>query len=411
LEFALKRYGTRSFREVVQPAIKLAQNGFVINKVFANTMRISAARFAKDPGSRKIYLKDGKPLVEGDVLRNPELAKMLSVLAERNSVDSFYRGDIAQRIADAFRKNGGLVTAKDLAAYRVREVEPLRFEINNFSILTAPLTASGLTILEALAILKALGWNDSAEMGRRVHARLEALRLAWKDRLELFGDPAKTKVPVKKLLSRGYAGALAGKVRNAVSQKRPVAIRIGEHRDEGTTNICAADREGNLVALTITHGDPFGAQVTVDGLGLTLGHGMSRFDTNPHHPNAPGPGKRPVINVCPSLVLRNGVSAMTIGGAGGMRIPNAIFDAITRYALHGASMDTAIAAPRLHSTGTLNVAVEPHFEKESARYLKEVGFNVGTWESSAIVSSVSFDRATGECRAAIRGPAALGLVL
>jgi gamma-glutamyltranspeptidase/glutathione hydrolase len=297
LQLALDRYGTRSFREVVQPAIRLSENGFVINKVFANTLRGGAARFAKDPGSAKVYLKDGKPLKEGELLRNPELAKMLSTLAERNSVDSFYRGDIAQRIADAFQKNGGLVTAKDLAAYQAREIEPLEFTFKDSKVLTVPLTAGGLTVLEALSIWKAFDGVVLEGQGLVAHARLEALRLAWKDRLELFGDTEKVDVPVKKLLSAEYARELAGKIQKAVKDKKPIETGLEQHRDEGTNNISAADRKGNLVAVTVTHGNPFGAQVTVDGLGLTLGHGMSRFETNPRHPNAPGPGKRPVTNM------------------------------------------------------------------------------------------------------------------
>ena len=411
LQLALNRYGTRSFREVVRPAIEIAEKGFVINKVFGNTLRGGFPRFSKDAGSAKLYLQDGKPLKEGDVLRNPDLAKMLSVLAERNSVDSFYRGDIAHQIADAFQKNGGLVTAKDLAAYRPRELDPLALKINDFTILTAPLTAGGITVLEAFAVLKALQWDPYGRPGPTAHARLDALRLAWKDRLELLGDPEKVKVPVKKLLSEDYAEELAAKVRAAVAEKKPVNLGVPEHHDEGTTNISSIDRFGNMVAVTITHGNPFGAQVTVDGLGLTLGHGMSRFDTNPNHPNAPGPGKRPVINVCPSLVVRKGGPLMAIGGAGGLKIPNAVFDTITQCVLHGASVDTAVASPRLHCSGPPLVAIEPHWPKETAQYLKEVGFKVQTWETGAVVGAVSFNPSTGECRGAIRGPAALGLVL
>jgi gamma-glutamyltranspeptidase/glutathione hydrolase len=336
---------------------------------------------------------------------------MLSALAERNAVESFYRGDIAQRIAEAVQRNGGLVTVTDLAAYRARELHPLQLDYKDFTVFTAPLTAGGLTTLEALAILKALEWDPSAPPGPATHARLEALRLAWKDRLEIVGDPEKVKVPVKKLLSDTYAHELAAQVRSAVKEKKPIPLAIESHHDGGTNNICSADLHGNLVAVTATHGNPFGAQVTVDGLGLTLGHGMSRFDPNPRHPNAPGPGKRPVINVCPSVVLRKGRPVMATGGAGGERIPNCIFDVLTQYAVLGAPMESAVAAPRLQCTGTTYVAVEPHWPKATADYLKAVGFNVQTWESSAIVSAVSFDHENGECRGVIRGPAALGLEL
>lgn len=410
LQLALDRFGTRSFREMVQPAIGLAGKGIVIGKTFANTLRGCAPRFAKDRGSAKLYLKNGQSLKEGQVLRNPDLATMLSTLAERNSVETFYRGDIAQRIADAFQTHGGLVTSKDLAAYRAREIKPLELPFRRFTVLTAPLTAAGLTILEALSILKNLDWDAHAQGGPAAHARLEALRLAWKDRLELFGDPEQVKVPVDKLLSSGYAKDLAAKIQRAVNdEKRPIDTGVEKHTDEGTNNLCAVDKHGNLVAVTLTHGGGFGAQVTVDGLGLTLGHGMSRFDPRPGHPNSPGPGKRPVHNMCPSLLLRNGIPEMAIGAAGGVRIPNTIFSALTEYLMRGVSLDAAIAAPRLQCTGTLDVAVEPGSPKETAQYLKEIGFKVQTWESSSVASAVTFDAKSGECRAAIRGPAVLNL--
>src|ERR1041385_5220853 len=178
MQLALSHHGTRSFREMVQPAIDLAERGFVINKVFAKTIRGCAARFAKDPGSAKLYLKNGQPLKEGDLLRNPDLAKMLSTLAERNSVESFYQGDIAQRIAEAFQTNGGLVTAKDLSIYQAREVQPLSLAYGNKTMFTAPLTAAGLVTLEGLSILKAVELDRHLSYNAKAHATLETMRLA-----------------------------------------------------------------------------------------------------------------------------------------------------------------------------------------------------------------------------------------
>src|SRR5207249_9223599 len=123
---------------------------------------------------------------------------------------------------------------------------------------------------------------------------------------------------------------MAGRVETAVREKRTLAIQTEKHLDQGTNNVSSVDRHGNMVALTLTHGGSFGAQVTVDGLGLTLGHGMSRFNPRPGHPNAPGPGKHPVENMCPSVVLREGVPVMATGAAGGVRIPNAVGDVLVQ---------------------------------------------------------------------------------
>jgi gamma-glutamyltranspeptidase/glutathione hydrolase len=166
------------------------------------------------------------------------------------------------------------------------------------------------------------------------------------------------------------------------------------------------DQHGNFVAVTVTHGNSFGAQVTVDGLGLTLGHGMSRFEPNPHHPNAAAPGKRPLINVAPTIVCRDGRAIVAVGGAGGMRIPNMIFDFVTEYVLRGASLKQSIAAPRLQNVGTVYVSVEPQWPQPAAQYLKQIGFNVHTAETGGVMSAVERN-ASGKCQGSVRGTAVL----
>ena len=399
LQFVLDRFGTKSFREVVQPAIKLASDGVQLLGHLPNALRTSSAYWRRDPVMAKLYVRDPQSLTAGELFRNPDLAAMLTTLAERNSVDSFYRGDIAQRIADAFKKNDGLVTTADLAAYRARECEPQRLPWNNFTICTAPLTAGGTTVLEALAILRALKWNSITEPGPRAHARLEALRTAWRDRLDLFGDPDFVKVPVAKLLSDDYARECAGKISAAVKNKKalPLEVKFPDH--DGTVNLSAVDKHGNLIALTLTHGGTFGAQVAVEGLGLCLGHGMSRFNPRPRHPNSPGPGKRPLHNMCPTVVLRDGKPVIALGGAGGVRIPNSIFDTLTNYFFLKQGMEKSVKAPRLHCTGELDVELTKDWPEMEAAYLREVGFNVKEGPT-ALVSAVSFD--SGESDAASR---------
>lgn len=401
LQLALDRYGTKSFRELVQPAIAMARKGAPVNAQFAQTLKSPGAFWRRDPTMTKVYLPNGQPPPVGENYRNPELAALLTTLAERNSVDSFYRGDIAQRIADGFKKNGGLVTAADLAAYRAREVEPLALRLKDCTIHTAPLTAGGLTVLEALAMLQALKWDSLPATPARAHARLEALRVAWRDRLNLLGDPAKLNIPVGLLLSGDYARENAEKISGAVQAKQPLPLEIQFPTHDGTVNLSSVDRHGNMVALTLTHGGTFGAQVAVDGLGLCLGHGMSRFNPRPGHPNSPGPGKRPLHNMCPTVVLREGKPLLAAGGAGGVRIPNSIFDMLTRFVMLAQPMEKAVAAPRLHCMGMLDVEVTNDWPVNEAEYLRSVGFKVKTGPT-ATVSAVCFDSASGDSRAAIR---------
>jgi gamma-glutamyltranspeptidase/glutathione hydrolase len=384
LQLALDRYGTRPFRELVAPAIELAEKGCRLTEQGAAT----AARIFKI-----------NPLKPGEKFRNPKLAALLKSLARQNSVESFYRGDIARRIAAAIGRNGGLVTFADLTAYHAREVEPLHMKWKDFTVHTAPLTAGGLTILEMLSIAQALNW-ENLPAPERTHARLEAQRCAWKDRLELLGDPESVRVPVERLLSGEYARETAATIQTAVKEKKPLTIQVEANPDEGTTNISAVDKQGNMVAITLTHGHGFGAQVLVEEFGLVLGHGMSRFNPRPGHPNSVAPGKRPLHNMCPSIVVRAGKPVLALGGAGGLLIPNSMFNVLLLY-LTGASMEQALAAPRLQNTGTLDVSVEKNWPEAEIEYLKRIGFKVRTG-LSAFVSAASFDPRTGERHAASR---------
>jgi gamma-glutamyltranspeptidase / glutathione hydrolase len=394
LQLALDRYGTLPFRQLVQPAIRYAREGFTVSQNLANAIRNSRAVLERDPGSAQLFLPGGNPLAAGDRLRNPDLAAMYETLAQQNSVESFYRGDIARRIAAAFAGNGGQVTEKDLAAYRARAVEPLELTWRGLSIRTAPLTAGGLSILQCLSTLKALNWEkrDLADP-RTTHLRVEALRVAWDDRLRLLGDQAD--VPVRRLLSEEYARQTAQRVEAAVREGRRLPASTSGPPAGGTIHLSAVDASGTMIALTLTQGDTFGAKVTVPGLGLLLGHGMFRFDTGPNHPNAPGPGKRPLHNMCPTIVLKEGRPVLALGGQGGRRIPNAVFDVLTAAVGRQSSLAEAVAAPRIHTEGGNQLTLERTWPESHGIYLRKVGYEVQTG-GSALVDAVAINTETGE---------------
>ena len=249
--------------------------------------------------------------------------------------------------------------------------------------------------------MKALGWENYTDIQQQYHARLEALRIAWHDRLTLFGDPAHVEVPVAKLLSDEYAQEAAARVRAAVEKKQPLDIKTESRKQGGTIHISAADRAGNLVSLTLTHGENFGARTTVDGLGLILGHGMSRFDPRPGAANGPGPGKKPLHNMCPTVVLRDGRPIFAVGGRGGRRIPNAVFDVLMSFVGRDGSMQEAIDARRMHTEGSLDVHCDGQWTEEGKGYLGDLGYNVID-ARSAFMSAAHFDPATGETAAVWR---------
>lgn len=390
LKLALDEFGTMSFGDVLAPAIRLAREGFQLPASLAGTMARMKASFEKDAGTARLYLPGGAAPAAGSLFKNPQLADVLDTLAKANSIEPFYRGDIAQCIAEGFSKNGGLVTKEDLAAYRARWVEPLRLAWGGHTIHTPPLGCGGITVLQMLAILKALKWDTIPDGRERLVLRVEAMRLAWRDRLTLLGDPDFGDVPQAKLLSEDYAAECAEKIRAAVKSGQILEPGFKTSTQGGTLNFSASDKHGNIATLTLTHGDGFGAHVTVDGLGLTLGHGMSRFDPRPDHPNAPGPRKRPLHNMVPMLITKGSQPVVAIGGRGGRRIPNAMLEFLTQHVVRGRPFGESLASPRLHTEGGKLVEHQKAWPKPSIDALNKAGYSVKTG-GSATLSGVALE--------------------
>jgi gamma-glutamyltranspeptidase/glutathione hydrolase len=402
LQLLLDKFGRMKFPDLVKAAVRFAADGFPVKKPLAAAIKAHAVRFARDPGSARLYLRNGEPLAEGDTFRNPDLASLLRRLADGGRADAFYSGDIANRVAASFKAYGGLVTAADLAAYRAVEVKALALDWKGYTIHTPPPTAGGLTVLQAIATLKALGWSvPEFEDPANDQARVEALRVAWDDRLRLLGDPKFTDVPVEKLLSEDYATATAERVRAAVRMKRPVEARSDGRPAGGTIHLCAADPSGLTVALTFTHGEGFGSGVTIDGLGLTLGHGMSRFDPRPGRPNSIAAGKRPLHNMCPTVVLKGGKPMLAVGATGGRRIPNTVFDVLTYRLGEGWTLAEAVKAPRVHTEGDLNLTLEAGWSPSVVDHFRKVGYAVKAGPGASL-NAIERDAATGELRSAAR---------
>jgi gamma-glutamyltranspeptidase/glutathione hydrolase len=402
LQLALDRHGSKPFAELVKPAIRHARDGFPVTKSLAAAIKKAQDHIRQDPGSAKLFLARGEPLAEGAMFKNPDLADMLQALADKGRVDAFYKGSVADKIAAAFRKNGGLVTAEDLAAYKATEVTPLTLEWRGFTVHTPPPTAGGLTVLQALAALKALGWHDwDAKDPATVQARVEALRIAWADRLRHLGDPRHVKVPVERLLSERNATDSAERIRAAVKERKPVEAGSDGRDARGTIHLTAADSLGMMVALTFTHGESFGAQVTVDGLGLILGHGMSRFDPRPGRANSVGPGKRPLHNMCPTVLTRDGKPVLALGATGGRRIVNTLFDVLAYWLGEGRPLSDAVKAPRVHTEGDLALALEAAWPAAVVEHFKKVGYTVRTGPG-ATLNAIERDPKSGALDTATR---------
>ena len=402
LQLALDTFGSKPFAELVKPAIRFAKEGFPISKGSAAAIQSAKARLGRDAGSAKLFFVKNEPLTEGAICRNPDLGDLLQKLASRGSVATFYKGDIADAIAAGFKKNGGLVTADDLAAYRAVEVKPLALDFFGHTILTPPPSAGGLTVLQTLATLKALEWNKwDAKDPATVHARVEALRIAWQDRLKWLGDPKHADVPIERLLSEKYAKETAERIQAAVKAKKPIAGRSDGMRTDGTIHLTAVDANGMMAALTFTHGGSFGAQVTIDGLGLILGHGMSRFDPRAGRANSPAPGKRPLHNMCPTIVVKDGKPVLALGATGGRRIVNTVFDVLAYRFGQSLTLADAVKAPRMHTEGDATLTMEATWPGLVTDHLKGIGYAVKPGPG-ATLNAIERVPTSGDLRTAAR---------
>lgn len=399
---ALERYGTMSFKQVLAPAIKVAQDGFRINDNFVALVKENEKKFAMFPATAAQYLKDGKPLPAGTLLRNPDLAKTYRLLAQ-GGVKAFYSGKLARAIVDTVNQppvaagataRAGRMALADLANYEARWRQPVRSSYRGYELVGMPLPSSGgVAIAQALNILEGF---DLASMPRAKaeHLYLEAARLAFADRNAYLADPEFVEAPVQGLLSKEYAArrrelidptrarhhAEAGDPypyqQDPSVPLRPAASGKARMLSESahTTHLAVSDQDGNIVAYTFTIESWGGSGITVPGYGFILNNEMTDFDFSGPHPNVPEAGKRPRSSMSPTIAFRNGKPAFTIGSPGGSTIITTVLQTIVNHIDFGMPMPQALDAPRISERNGLATSIEPGFAGSAqARALEGFG--------------------------------------
>jgi gamma-glutamyltranspeptidase/glutathione hydrolase len=389
---ALERYGTMSFRQVLAPAIEVADKGFRVSENFNHLIGLNVDKFKLFTTTSALYLKDGKALPVGTNLRNPDLAKAYRELAAKG-YRAFYQGPMARAVVDAVvhpplaagaTVRAGRMTMADLANYESRIRQPLHTTYRGYDIYGMPPPSSGgSTVAEALNILE--GYDLKAMPRADVeHLYLEASRLAFADRNAYVADPEYLDVPLAGLLSREFAASRRAliKPRQAslnVAQGDPYAFQIDQSvplrpqpvrpqptrapAREGahTTHLTVSDRAGNVVAYTFTIESWGGSGITVPGYGFLLNNEMTDFDFKGPHPNVPEAGKRPRSSMAPTIALKNGKPAFSIGSPGGSTIITTVLQTIVNYVDLGMPMDQALNAPRLSERNGGTTDIEPGF--------------------------------------------------
>ena len=362
----LGKYGTLSFAEVAAPAIKLAEEGFVVDNLLASIVVDEFEKVSVYNPEGTPYTPDGLPIQAGETLKNPMLAKTFKILAEQGP-DAYYKGEIGDAVVAAVVKAGGIMSKEDLISYKIEQREPLTGTYRGYTVVAPPPASSGgVHVIEILNIMERFpveSWGHNSE--NYLHTLAETSKMMFADRGKYMADTAFAKVPLKGLMSKGYADAQASRIgadaMKVVEAGDPFPFdditvssnaSAGEHNSHNsTTHFSVMDNKGNIVAWTWTINYFFGSGVFVPEYGFLLNNEMDDFSFNPESVNAPEPGKRPLSSMTPTLVLdKDGGPFMALGSPGATRIILAVAQIIMNAIDFGMSMDEAIEAPRLFNT-------------------------------------------------------------
>ncbi|MDK2926706.1 MAG: gamma-glutamyltranspeptidase / glutathione hydrolase [Bacillota bacterium] len=400
LSLALKKYGTMKLADVMQPAIKYAEEGITVTATLSGIIKDNFDKISKFPATAKIYLKDGLPYEAGDKLVNKDYAKTLRLIAAKGP-DVFYKGEIADAIAKDMAANGGLITKADLAAYQPSIRKPVSGTYRGYEIISSPPPSSGGT--HVIEILNMLENYDVKKLGHNTPDALqlwtEVIRRVFADRGKYMGDPAVVKVPLDGLLSKEYAKERAKDIDLNKASTEVTAGDPSAYEGAHTTHLSVIDKEGNMVALTQTIECFFGSGVVVPGLGFLLNDEMDDFDVEPGRANSPGPGKKPLSSMSPTLVLKDGKPFLSVGSPGGPRIITAVAQVLSNIIDHGMSIQEAIEAARIHADNQ-SVYVEGRIPEQVRQALEAKGQKVTVKKEYDLyfggAQGVLFDTAKGE---------------
>jgi gamma-glutamyltranspeptidase/glutathione hydrolase len=369
----------------------LAEDGFEFDSEHVRYFNRCAPKF--DPQSIQSLFPGGATPRLGDRWRQPDLARLMRELAVEGP-GAFYDGPITDSILRYLDERGGILAAEDFQSYRPQIDAPISATCADVVLYTPPPPSGGITSLSIVQTMERCGcrammpWN-----GEYFHTLAEASKLCWKERHELLSDPDFFNIPVDRLLSDDAAQARSQLIRSGQADHGASASDQSPH----TANVIATDSEGNLVSLTATQGWMYGSHLVVDGLGLVLNHGMSRFDYTPGHPNAPAPGKRMQHNMSPMIALRNGRAAFAFGLPGGPKIVSVTAQLALSTVGFGSTPAAAITAPRLHTDGSEPLQVSEEMPADVVAELEQRGHEIRREaDMGGPVNVLAIDPNTGE---------------
>lgn len=388
LALALKRYGTMPLKDVLAPAIALAEDGYLVSADMARRLAERQDRLARWPASARIFMRPGgDTLRTGERLVQQDLAQSLRLIAEQGT-EAFYRGEIARRIAAEMKSGGGLITMEDLAGYRAVIRKPVAGTYRGYEIRSMPPPSSGgVHIVQILNILEgydlaALGPNSAAS----IHLMVEASKRAYADRAKHLGDPDFWPVPMEKLVSKEYAASLRDSIADdkATPSSEIAPMTVAPKEGPNTTHFTVVDRQGNVVSNTYTLNFSYGSGIVAAGTGILLNNEMADFAAKPGVPNAFGlmggdanavdGGKRPLSSMSPTIVLKDGKPFLATGSPGGSRIITMVLQVLINVIDHRMNIADATDAPRVHHQWLPDrIQIEEGISPDTQRLLESMG--------------------------------------
>jgi gamma-glutamyltranspeptidase/glutathione hydrolase len=388
-ELALRKYGHKSWSELLQPAIRLASSGFPISHAKMLSFRANADAFSQFPDSKRIFLKGGAFYDWNENFQQPELARTLERIA-RSGAKDFYEGETAHILAREMEKNGGLITLDDLREYQAVERKPLEGDYKGYHIITSPPPSTGgVGILQMLAMLDGTGYEKSkAGSATAYHYLAEVMRRFYADR-NYLGDPDFVKNPIASLLDPAYIRARRDSIDPVLatpSDQINPGLPAGKEGSD-TTHYSIADEQGNVVAVTYTLNNGYGSKVTVPGAGFLLNDEMDDFAAKPGSPNLYGmvqgeanavaPGRRPLSSMVPTIVLKEGKPFFVLGAPGGSRIITAVMQVMLNVMDFGMNIQDAIDFPRIHHQWKPDqLDIERGISPDTIALLKKAGYSI-----------------------------------
>ena len=392
MEYALKKWGTMPLSKVLEPAIKLADKGFIVSDILAQTLKEEKSTLGKWSASKAIFFKNGEPMKSGDLLVQKDLAKSLRLIAKQGA-KAFYQGEIATKIAKEMQSHGGTMTLEDLKAYKVVERQPIIGDYRGYKVVTMPPPSSGgVHLIEILNMLEHYPIKeDGVNSAKNIHHMAESMKLAYADRSEYLGDPDFVKIPVTGLTSKAYANE---RVKTIDDNKARLSstIKPGKpqpYESDQTTHYSVMDKAGNAVAVTYTLNLNFGSGIVVEGTGILLNNEMDDFSVKPGVPNAFGlvggaanaieAKKRPLSSMTPTIVMKNNKPWLVAGSPGGARIITTVLQSVVNTIDHEMNPAEAIITPRVHHQWLPDeLRVEEGISPDTIKLLQDKGHNVVT---------------------------------